>query len=271
VNARRLNSSSILSEIFMSAGPRKNLSDDTELGEDVAGISSAYDRTFFWLMDGTSESSSVNSNVGDDEKEINYIFSSRLLAQELSYFFQRNCGKERIAKLVILAIQKIRIKWLEELNKLPEQKRIDISAYLSKGLNIRCSSTLVFGYMNSSGELHYVNYGDSNVIPLSNTKDLNISISESTANRIILQLIIKNGEFDILSNNMDDIEEHLHFARNVRIAYIFSDGIGKLMQSRLRSSLGNNEELVRAVMAKAPHKTYDDTSIIILKRKHIGR
>ncbi|CAG5072934.1 hypothetical protein DYBT9623_04470 [Dyadobacter sp. CECT 9623] len=271
VNAWRPNSPSILSEIFMSAGPRKNSSDDTELGEDVVGISSGFNRTFFWLMDGTSESSSVGSSTEEDEQEINYVFSSRLLAQELSYFFQQNCEKERIAKLVTSAIRVIKIKWLEELNKLPEQKRTDISDYLSKGLNIRCSSTLVFGYFSSAGELQYVNYGDSNVIPISNAKHLNIPILEPTANRIILQLSIKNGLFDIESNNIDDIEEHLYFVRNIRIVYVFSDGIGKLMQSRLKSSLGNNEALVRAVMAKAPHKTYDDKSLIILKRKLIGR
>ena len=262
-------SSIIHSEILISAGPRKTSSDDTELGEDVAGVVSTPNRTFFWLLDGTSESGSI---AGKNEKEeISHIFSSRLLAQDLSYFIQNNCNKERLGALVLSGVELIKSKWLEEIRRLPDPKKDELREFLGRGLNIRCSSTVIVGHFSSDGNLHYLNYGDSNIISPGISRDSSLTEDHSSASRIILQLIIQQGEFEIVSNKLNDLVNHTHFKRGVNVAYVFSDGVGKLMQSRLKSSVGKNEKLVRAVMARAPHKTYDDKSLIILKRKQISK
>lgn len=262
-------SSIIHSEILISAGPRKTSSDDTELGEDVAGVVSTPNRTFFWLLDGTSESGSIAGK--NDKEEVSHIFSSRLLAQDLSYFIQNNCNKERLGALILSGVELIKSKWLEEIRRLPDPKKDELREFLARGLNIRCSSTVIVGHFSSDGNLHYLNYGDSNVISPGISGDSSLTEDNSSASRIILQLIIQQGEFEIVSNNLNDLVNHTHFKRGVSVAYVFSDGVGKLMQSRLKSSMGKNEKLVRAVMARAPHKTYDDKSLIILKRKQISK
>lgn len=109
----------INSSILMSAAPRKDKdSQDTELGEDTSGIMNSPFGTFFWVLDGTSDSPSIVESVKKDvntqiknnheceqvdkdnintptdiskseqidivEKQQKHIFSSRILAQSLS-------------------------------------------------------------------------------------------------------------------------------------------------------------------------------------------
>jgi len=58
---------SLSAQVYLAAGPRKNISNDTELGEDVAGVKLVDNSIFFWILDGTSDS--IILSVKNDYKD----------------------------------------------------------------------------------------------------------------------------------------------------------------------------------------------------------
>ncbi len=88
-------------ELMLTAGPRKNFNTtirdgDYDLGEDVAGFIVKDDKTFFWILDGTSDNDIITMQMDkkdfilqtDDQRKEEY-FSSRWLAQSIGLELQQ--------------------------------------------------------------------------------------------------------------------------------------------------------------------------------------
>jgi hypothetical protein len=261
----------IKADIMLSAGPRKDAgSDDTELGEDVAGILSIADQTFFWLLDGTSDSA-VLKDRHEESKESSHIFSSRLLAQNLGYYIQKHITAGNNLEGTLAAAQyQIKEDWTERINGLPLEQKEVILRHINNGFKPTCSATVIIGRLHQSGYLNILRSGDSKAVAYSRNMnvltELKCSQDPGEENdRIFFQLDYDNetGRFDLKCNTPRSSIEDI---KDVSCLLVFTDGIGKLVEKQLLSNRPGIIDSLRLNMGRIQQKTYDDKTLIFLER-----
>jgi hypothetical protein len=273
----------IKSEIMVSAGPRKESgTDDTELGEDVAGSLSLPDQTFFWLLDGTSESALIkgtSDTTGDSRQEQSHIFSSRLLAQNIANYIQKNIfksldGTTSLEKLLDDARDQVLDEWVKRINNESPEKKSSIISVINKGLKPLCSTTVIIGRYETNGRLHVLRTGDSKVFPFIGGDDGNLILDKTFKftrdpseenDRVAFRLDYneQNDQFTIKSNEHRWLCE---VTENVVSAFAFSDGIGRMIETQLSSNNAGIVEMIKDNISRIQQKTYDDKALIILSR-----
>ncbi|WP_207510978.1 hypothetical protein [Longitalea luteola] len=267
--------SHIKTEIMVSAGPRKEENHtDTELGEDVAGMLSLPRQTFFWLMDGTSDNVKLT-----DGPTTSHIFSSRLLAQSIGQYIQKHitqCFSDKITLNTLLeqARNHVQQEWVQRINALPAEKKLAIKQLIQDGMKPLCSTTAIIGRLTEDGHLHVLRAGDSKVFPFIQHngegtvlhKDFKFSKDPTHDNdRIAFRLdySAENDAFQIVFNNTAWAIES---AENISLAFVFTDGIGRVVETQLNSNNPGIAEVIKHNIARIPQKTYDDKTLIVLER-----
>lgn len=265
--------SCIKAQVLLSAGPRKESGGhDTELGEDVAGTLSLSGQTFFWLLDGTSDSTAIH-------EEGSHIFSSRLLAQNISYHIQRNIHRyylssEPLTKLVEEASAAVLQEWTKRINQTTPEKKAAIIRLFDQGFRPLCSTTLLMGSFSVSGSLEALRIGDSKLFPFLRNSTANLEMAsefpfskdpttESDRIAFVLDYSKENDQFSIRSNMARNMTAAL---KDVTSVFVFSDGIGRVTEMQLASNNPGIVELMLQNIGHIPQKTYDDKSLIVLER-----
>lgn len=268
----------IKTQIMMSAGPRKETGNtDTELGEDVAGTLSLPKQTFFWLMDGTSDSVKLSEDGKDYEES--HIFSSRLLAQSIGQYVQKHiaqCFYEKITvdQLLMQARDHVQQEWTERINALPAEKKQAIMQLIQDGYKPLCSTTAIIGRLTENGHLHVLRAGDSKVFPFIHHNgegtilQPGFKFSKDATNdndRIAFRLDYnpENNSFHISCNKP---AWAIETAENITQAFVFTDGIGRVIETQLNSNNPGITEIIKQNIARIPQKTYDDKTLIVLER-----
>jgi len=275
-----------LAEILSSSGPRKNTDgNDTELGEDVGGIISLPECTYFWVLDGTSDSSIIK--YPSDQQTIAYtensieeyhVFSSRLLAQSLSAFISKNIitYSEKYGSFIELldaAKHHLSDELANRINDEKPEKKDKIIKQLQSGYVLTCSATVIIGVLLKNGKMDTIRLGDSKVFPF--TKDenglklikdykfINEPIDENS--RIIFKVEYNeaSNNFTLKSNSLKCAKDE---AEEVFTLLAFTDGIGKITQMQLKMDVPNIVDKVLENIAKVPQKTFDDKTLIVIKR-----
>jgi len=268
----------IKTQIMISAGPRKETGNtDTELGEDVAGTISLPKQTFFWLMDGTSDS--VKLSVDGTPYEESHIFSSRLLAQSIGQFVQKHIAqcfdqKTTLDQLLMQARDHVQQEWTERINALPAEKKQAIIQLIQEGFKPLCSTTAIIGRLTENGHLYVLRAGDSKVFPFiqhngeGTILQPGFKLSKDPTNdndRVAFRLDYnpEQNAFYILFNNT---AWAIETAENINLAFVFTDGIGRVIETQLNSNNPGITEIIKQNIARIPQKTYDDKTLIVLER-----
>lgn len=270
---------SIKSEIMLTAGPRKEISgNDTELGEDVAGIVSFSEETFFWLLDGTSDSAAITGKDQKNSYEVSHIFSSRLLAQNLGHYIQKNiqrCFREQIPLEDLLndGCNYLKSEWEKRINSELQEKKESILQQIGRGHKILCSTTVLMGRLLNNGHLYALRSGDSKIFLF---KQVNEQIEFDKQFRLSAE---PKYDYDRIFFQLDYDESTAAFVINknaprwltetsadVQSVFAFSDGIGRITEAQLASRNPGIVEVIRQNIGRIPQKTFDDKSLIILER-----
>jgi len=270
---------SIKSEIMLTAGPRKEISgNDTELGEDVAGIVSFSEESLFWLLDGTSDSAAITGKDQENGYEVSHIFSSRLLAQNLGHYIQKNihrCFREQIPLEDLLnnGCNYLKSEWEKRINSELQEKKESILQQISRGHKILCSTTVIMGRLLNNGHLYALRSGDSKIFPF-------IQVNEQMELDKKFKLAADPKEdYDRIAFRPDYNQSTAAFvikkntprwltetSEDVQIVFAFSDGIGRITEAQLASNNPGIVEVIRQNIGRIPQKTFDDKSLIILER-----
>lgn len=272
----------IKSEIILSAGPRKdNGNNDTELGEDVAGAVSFPNQTFFWILDGTSDSAAIKSLGVEDNTmrhEEVHIFSSRLLAQNIGYYIQKNirqCLEDKLElnELMTRAIAHVSAEWEKRLNNELPEKKGSILQLIRKGFKPLCSTTVIMGRLLDDGNLYALRTGDSKLFPFKKAN------GQLTLDKTFKFTADPTDEYDRIAFRLDVDEASQSFiikqnipkwltqsTDNVDYVFAFTDGIGRVTEAQLASDNPGIVEMIRQNIARIPQKTYDDKTLVILER-----
>ncbi|MEO5891041.1 MAG: hypothetical protein ABIQ31_12350 [Ferruginibacter sp.] len=272
----------IKTEIILSAGPRKDTgNNDTELGEDIAGSVSLPGKTYFWILDGTSESFLIKGSDTKQEEsgyEESHIFSSRLLAQSIGHFIQKNIynydpAEMPLDKLLTAAGKYVAEEWEKRLNNEPAEKKEAILEAIGKGFKPLCSTTAIVGCFYDDGHLFALRTGDSKIFPFKK------SGSELTLFKNFKFTADPTGENDRIAFRLDYDEPSKAFiikhntpkwltqsAGEIQSVFAFTDGIGRITEAQLSSDNPGIVEMIRQNIARIPQKTHDDKTLIILER-----
>lgn len=255
----------INANILVSAGPRKDKDNDTELGEDATGILNTPQGTYFWILDGTSDSPNIIS-------ENKHIFSSRVLAQTMSQNIgdvltkQSNESEVSLKEVFMNAVEsskKILIEWIK---LAPSELHNKIVEAVKSGSTPYCSTTVLLGFLSKDGELKYSYLGDSEVISFTkNGEQLIPKEKDKNENpsRLFIS-IVKGDNYLEFKTNLFEEKIKSFTKNNVDYLIAFSDGIGISEKSILENP---KEEIAK--ISTTNQKTYDDKSLIILERiKH---
>jgi hypothetical protein len=268
----------IKTEIMISAGPRKEAGNtDTELGEDVAGMLSLPKQTFFWLMDGTSDS--VKLSGGGMPHEESHVFSSRLLAQSIGQYIQKHitqCFQDHITldKLLAQARDHVQQEWVQRINALPAEKKQSIKQLIHDGFKPLCSTTAIIGRLMENGHLHVLRAGDSKVFPFMQNngggatllQSFRFSKDPTTDNDRIAFRLDYSPEEDAFQIRFNQTAWAIETAENINLAFVFTDGIGRVVETQLNSNNPGITEVIKQNIARIPQKTYDDKTLIVLER-----
>lgn len=257
----------INANILVSAGPRKDKDNDTELGEDATGILNTPQGTYFWILDGTSDSPNIISGN-------KHIFSSRVLAQTMNQNIrdvltkQSNESEVSLKEVLMNAVESSKKILLERIKSAPSELHNKIAEAVKLGNTPYCSTTVLLGFLSKGGELKYFYLGDSEVISFTkngeklvpNEKDENKNPS-----RLFVSIIKGDNDNSLILNTNSFEEKIVSFTKNnVDYLVAFSDGIGISEKSILENP---KEEIAK--ISTTNQKTYDDKSLIILERiKH---
>lgn len=262
-----------LSEIMMTAGPRKPTNDrnhDGDLGEDVCGFLGAGEEILVWLLDGASQNTCLRE--AKTQKE---YFSSRLLAQSIarklkSRFADREM--ETFDKTIITILSEVKSDWLESIAALSEPEKNDLKGKLKEGSVPQCSTNALIGRLTLSGELNVYRTGDLKMYIYSSSGDQKTWIDTplTTKNKnswdwvFFTMILTDDDEFDIKYNKpLFEIVSQ----RNVQTIIGFSDGVGKLTQGELKNKYPVNADAARNEIIHQLQGTGDDKSLYIIEIK----
>jgi len=248
-------------EIMSTAGPRKNFNEDANegdygLGEDVAGCFTRKGKTYFWLLDGTSDNPIVKTEDGNE------IFSSRILAQEVAWHIQKilwtdnnDVSSRDILKLSVQDIQK---NWSDKFKELSENDKQILRGILKDKNQMLVSTTVIFGIIDLKGNLDVSIIGDSNIVTSPSNE-----FKENTGR---LFIIASNDSIEIASNPFEDMR-CLHYKyENINSLIVASDGISKNTIKWLNNiPFDFREEGIRKTVLAIKHKTCDDKAMCIIQ------
>jgi len=258
---------SLQGEVMITAGPRKKFetgkANDLDLGEDVCGLAIAKETAWFWLLDGTSDQSSVWSNDTDTE-----LFSSRLLAQSLAIEFKELLPANVISpEMLYKSISKIRHEWLRRLESLSAEETSRLSDLVIEN-NPICSSTLLIGTLNTDGQCKAYRAGDSKMLVFGEETASNINpLKEHPGalnDRLFFRLTYVAGSGFDIAYNKPKIETHVFYGIDKMLAY--SDGIGNELHDYLNTQQHQFTKESRRLIPYLRNMTSDDKSLCILER-----
>jgi hypothetical protein len=269
-------------ELMLTAGPRKNFNKnirngDYDLGEDVAGFIIKDDKTFFWVLDGTSDSDIISRSVNgedlilktDDQRQEEY-FSSRWLAQSIGLALQeelQNLDNEYNSKNILQKVlKKVPQNWSTKIENLPLLEREKIKTIIANRSQLRCSTTVIFGTLSLSGNLDVCQIGDSNLIasptqqPISKSKGrlfAQLTLDEETK-QIILRL-----------SNFEDTAYINYTEKGIKTVLAMTDGISNNVVSWLQAQreIDFQNPQIRTVLAQQKQKTDDDKAFCVIQIK----
>lgn len=258
---------SLQGEVMITAGPRKKFEigklNDLDLGEDVCGLAIAKETACFWLLDGTSDQSSVWSIENDTE-----LFSSRLLAQSLAIEFKELLPAPAISpEMLFKSISKVRHEWIQRLERLSAEETSRLSALVAEN-NPICSSTLLIATLNTDGLCKAYRAGDSKMLVFgTKTADSMNPLKEHPGalnDRLFFRLTYLAGSGFDIAYNKPKIETHVFFDIDKILAY--SDGVGNELHDFLNTQQQQFSQESRRLIPYLRNMTSDDKSLCILER-----
>jgi hypothetical protein len=251
----------INSNILVSPGPRKDKDNDTELGEDATGILNTQYGTFFWILDGTSDSPSI---VNDKE----HIFSSRILAQLMNKnireeLIQKSNEKINLKEILISSVESSKKDLIEKLKNSSNDILEKIASNIKSNNIPFCSTTVLIGFLSKQGTLQYFYLGDSEVLSfyndgtkfIANDKDKNENPS-----RLFISILMDENSFVLKTNSFDE-KLVVYKKENIDLVVAFSDGIRTSEKSLLV-----NPALSLSKISLVNQLTYDDKTLLVLER-----
>ena len=254
-------------EIMSTAGPRKNFKEDAHegdygLGEDVVGCFTRGNKTYFWLLDGTSDNPIYKTTDGNE------LFSSRLLAQEVAWHIQKNLWTNSSDELNSLDILKssfvdIQKNWNEKFNQLSENDKLILSDILKDKKRMIVSTTVIFGIIDLEGNLDISQIGDSHIITNPSQE------FPENAGRLFVIASFRTEENETVAIDLNSFEDTRcqHFTqKNVQSLITASDGISKNTVNWMkRRSFDFRDENLRKTISAIDHKTCDDKAMCIIQ------
>ena len=261
-----------ISEILMTAGPRKKFMNeanaDIDLGEDVCGIITKNKKILMWLLDGTSDLHCLRNP--EDGKE---YFSSRLLAQCLAENLRNHFYEHEMVELdktMDKSIESVKAAWLQNINQLPQTEKEVLTKNILNKNSPECASTLLIAHFSLLGELTVYRSGDSKLLTFSSDKGKNLTFldnslaskNDESNDRIFFRLILnEQNNFEILSNkpNHEVVVEH-----HIKAIIAFSDGIGQHTEQFLKEQFAQEPNQARQQIIYQNQSTLDDKSICFI-------
>lgn len=252
----------INSNILVSPGPRKDKDNDTELGEDATGILNTQYGTFFWILDGTSDSPSI---VNDKE----HIFSSRILAQLMNKnireeLIQKSNEKINLKEILLSSVESSKKDLIEKLKNSSNDILEKIASNIKSNNTPFCSTTVLIGFLSMNGELTYFYLGDSEVLSFKNEIGIKMIDEKKDINdnpsRLFFSIKLEGNNYFLNTNSFD--EKLIPYKKeNVDIVVAFSDGIGTSEKSLMVNPL-----LSLSKISFVNQLTYDDKTLLVLER-----
>ncbi len=257
-----------ISEMMMTAGPRKKMNVDKDLGEDVCGFVMNDTEALVWLMDGSSDFFDPLLNP-DNKRE---YFSSRLLAQSLGRKLRLLFTSGKAASLDTgfeNIIKEVKEEWLFTINSLPESEKNILRKNLKDGIEPDCASTVLIAHLTIGGDLKVYRTGDSKLLSYTvNGEHMNVDISLASKNDKIgpvsFLLCLNQNNIDI---NVRQSKPEITKRTNIHSVIGYSDGIGKATEKALIKEYPMNIEKARNEIITQLQGTGDDKSIFILEIK----
>lgn len=258
----------ISSNILVSAGPRKEKDNDTELGEDSSGIYNTPYGTYFWILDGTSDSGRI-------EFQKSHVFSSRVLSQQLGNAiftvvsdaeYEKSGNEDTLKSILDKAITKAKITIVSIVKNAPYEIHQQIIDHINNNQNPYCSTTILLGFLDKNGNLWHLYLGDSQLYSFSITDERFIQ-NERAPNegkgRLFLSMNLSKEKNIVFETNNYE-ENILSFVKKGGVDYVmaFSDGIGSS-----EKALSIQPKQVLSKISFTEQKSYDDKSLIVLERK----
>ena len=261
------------SEVMVTAGPRKNFGTDAAegdfgLGEDVAGLMTIKDRTFFWLLDGTSDAAKIY--IGQAKKE---LFSSRLLAQTIAWNIQQIFSEINWAELnpkqtLIRAIQQMKQEWQQKINSLPPSETQALITKLREVKVLQCSTTVILGLLTLNGQLRACQIGDSKIL----TKPTKLP-SRTSKGRLFATLKLSSTEQILLDFNGIEDTEAIEFSEaGIKTVVAVTDGISSNTEAWInaQAKIDFTNSNIRETLVHRNEKTQDDKAICIVQIKQLA-
>ena len=266
-----LSSRHFVTEIMMTAGPRKkpmNEPDsDKDLGEDVSGFITVGDQLLVWLLDGTSDLYCLKNPVNKRE-----YFSSRLLAQSIARGLKSHFTIDKSESLdaaMAKVLSEVKNDWMITIKNLPESEKSVLKNNIREGNFPECAATVLVGRLSLDGTLNVYRSGDSKMFLFtdnSNFLDTPLGSKNDLSNdRVFFRIVAgQQGEPDIVHNQpLFETNSYSHIETMIG----FSDGIGKETEEQLQKAFANNPEGVREEIMYQLQGTEDDKALFIIEIK----
>jgi len=259
-----------LTEFMLTAGPRKKMNVDRDLGEDVSGIVMNYSEALIWLMDGSSD---FFDPLLHPETKREY-FSSRLLAQSLGRKLRHQFISERsvsIESVFAKIINEVKEEWLSAINLLPDSEKTILRKNLMDGIQPDCAATVLIARLTIGGDLKVYRTGDSKLLSFTgengNLKvDTTLSVKNDVIGPVSFLLNLNKNKFDILiRQSKPEITERNH----IHSVIGYSDGIGKASEKTLIKDYPSDPEKARTEIISQLQGTGDDKSLFIVDIREV--
>jgi hypothetical protein len=262
-----------LSEIMMTAGPRKKFVNepdaDRDLGEDVCGLVAGAGHVSVWVLDGTSDLHCMRNPADGRE-----YFSSRLLAQgvanQLRTFFAATPARP-LEEMVTRAIEAVRADWLVAINGLPEPEQEALRRNIKAKNFPECASTLLVAQLTLGGEFRAYRSGDSKLVLYADAPDGRrraiatplAGKNEAANDRIFFRLLLDAHDQVVIQMNQPQYE--LVAQQHVAALVAFSDGIGAATEQLLKNEYETGPAAARSELMYQLQGTADDKSICFVE------
>ncbi len=264
-----------LSEIMMTAGPRKKFMNqpdaDRDLGEDVCGLVAGAGHVSVWVLDGTSDLHCMRNPADGRE-----YFSSRLLAQGVANqlrTFVAATPAQPLEDLVNQAIEAVRADWLVAINGLPETEKESLRRNIKDKNFPECASTLLVAQLTLGGGFRAYRSGDSKLLLYGAAPDgrrpaIATSLAgknEAANDRIFFRLLLDAHDRVVIQMNQPQYE--LVGQQHVAALIAFSDGIGAATEHLLKTEYETGPAAARSALMYQLQGTADDKSICFVEIK----
>jgi hypothetical protein len=259
-----------ITEIMLTAGPRKKMNVDRDLGEDVSGIVMNYSEALIWLMDGSSD---FFDPLLNPETKREY-FSSRLLAQSLARKLRHLVTSEISASIELVfgkIINEVKEEWLSAINSLPDTEKTILRKNLMDGIQPDCAATVLIARLTIGGDLKVYRTGDSKLLSfIMEDGHLKVDTTLSGKNNVIgpvsFLLGLNQNNFDIIIRQSNpEITERNH----IHSVIGYSDGIGKASEKTLIKDYPVDPEKARTEIISQLQGTGDDKSLFIVDIREV--